>query len=61
MFYDSLELIHLYDIAEGDGENNTDEGILLSFVLLYKLIEYLNKKIVEEKSAGCRYEKMVLD
>jgi len=38
------ELILLSNIAEGDGENNTDEGILLSFALLYKLIEYLNKK-----------------
>jgi len=43
------ELIQLSNIAEGDGENNTDEGILLSFSLLYKLIEYLNKKIVAEK------------
>jgi hypothetical protein len=52
------ELIQLSNIAEGGGENNTDESILLSFALLYKLSEW-TKKMVAEKSAGCWYEKMV--
>jgi hypothetical protein len=51
------ELIQLSNIAEGDGENDKDEGILLLFAFLCKLSECLNKKIVAEKSAGCRYEK----
>ena len=37
MFDDSLQLIQLSNIAEGDGENNTDEYILLLFARLYKL------------------------